>query len=303
MLSACFIVQEHRLSQEPQNKQNKKEPRDNLLPVTTLLQATSIEPCPEGTAGLSSDFGRECASGVRCKGSVLLAALFALLALLVYASWPFGISGATTGTGHLVMDGHRTAESNDSLPHGISTAAFSELRMRQQLPGMSNLPVPSRAGADIDPEYELGQKYADGTGTAVDYAQAMAHFAQAAMGGDARAQWELGQGYLQGIGVPQDDRKAAEWLKKAANRGDIDAQDALSELYLNGWGVPKNYVRAYTWAGIAAGSGSIDSSRLREIAELMTPDELRDAQQRISNWNNRSSRSVSQPKLSINVEP
>ena len=118
----------------------------------------------------------------------------------------------------------------------------------------------------------------------MDYTEAMAHFAKAAAGGNSRAEWELGEAYFQGIGVPQDDTKAAEWFKKAANAGDVDAQQALSELYLNGWGVRTDYVRAYTWATIAAGPDAIHNPELRQLAELMTQDELDAAQERIAQW-------------------
>jgi TPR repeat protein len=143
----------------------------------------------------------------------------------------------------------------------------------------------ARASAgDPRAAYDLGEHYADGAGVKQDYHQAMSWFAKAATKGDASAQWKLGLGYLKGIGLQQDDVKAAAWFLRAANQAHIGAQVALSELYFDGRGVPQDYVRAYTWATIAAQTTSGGKEYLKAMAAQMTPEQLEDAERRVTVW-------------------
>jgi len=146
----------------------------------------------------------------------------------------------------------------------------------------------ARAG-DPKAEYEIGLRYANGAGVAQDWEKAMSWFERAANRGIASAQWRLGLGYVRGIGLDRDNAKAVAWFKRAANQGHIGAQRALGDLYFTGVGVRQDYVRAYVWYAItdgvfqspANGTGQED---LDAIAARLTPQQMEDANRRLSNW-------------------
>jgi len=146
----------------------------------------------------------------------------------------------------------------------------------------------ARAG-DPKAEYEIGLRYANGAGVAQDWEKAMSWFERAANRGIASAQWRLGLGYVRGIGLDRDNAKAVAWFKRAANQGHIGAQRALGDLYFTGVGVRQDYVRAYVWYAItdgvfqspANGTGQED---LDAIAARLTPQQVQDANRRLSNW-------------------
>jgi hypothetical protein len=130
--------------------------------------------------------------------------------------------------------------------------------------------------------------YARGQGVPQDYAQAVAWYRKAAEQEDASAQNTLGDMYREGRGVPQDYATAAGWYRKAAELGYQFSQNALGGLYSSGQGVPQDYVEAYKWFDIGAHAPSETrpsyEAKRDEVAKLMTPAQIAEAQKRVSEW-------------------
>ncbi len=305
LLSAAYVLQgQHNCQPENHDRERPEIPEapKRKLNAPPEISAAPADPAPVPV--LSPDFGKESPTNAFSSSVWLLAILLTAIGLfsygyhIIYRSQkastkvtPFQTSAADLNR---PVPRNQPASQPIPKPNGrlstspsVNPAASSPERRAAVDDTVSSTDVKRPdpdAGLDAAAEYEKGVQFADGTGVAQDYIQAMAWFAKAAAKGDVRAQWELGQGYLEGIGVPQNDNKAAEWLKRAANQGDVEAQNALSDLYLNGWGVAQDYVRAYTWTSIAAGPSADHDERLQQIEALMTEPQLRTAQQRISNW-------------------
>jgi hypothetical protein len=174
--------------------------------------------------------------------------------------------------------------SPENLPGASKEEVMSAIRepiRDMDLPRTSNL---AKTG-DMDAQYEMGLRSADGNGVPQDYAEAMRWFTKASERGSSEAQLKLGLGYMKGIGVPYDENQAVMWLKRAANSGNIWAQKALSNLYLRGYAVPKDYVRAYTWAKIASELEGKDNDELRTLGPRISQTQIASAERRISIWN------------------
>src|SRR6266542_3997236 len=94
---------------------------------------------------------------------------------------------------------------------------------------MQTLPLTMRAAeaGDLDAQYNLGDCYRLGTGTAVDPQKAVEWYTKAAEGGHLEAQYNLGVCYERGRGTAVDPRKAVEWYTKAAEGGHFGAQDHM----------------------------------------------------------------------------
>src|SRR6266542_4040823 len=94
---------------------------------------------------------------------------------------------------------------------------------------MQTLPLTMRAAeaGDLDAQYNLGDCYRLGTGTAVDPQKAVEWYTKAAEGGHLTAQYSLGVCYRLGTGTAVDPQKAVEWYTKAAEGGDFVAQDYM----------------------------------------------------------------------------
>jgi TPR repeat protein len=74
-------------------------------------------------------------------------------------------------------------------------------------------------------------------------------------------------------------------LEKAANEGDAQAQLLLGKRYMTGDSVMLDYVTAHKWFNISATFGVDEAAKLREtVGELMTPEQLADAQRATRNW-------------------
>ena len=111
-----------------------------------------------------------------------------------------------------------------------------------------------------------------------DYATALREWQPLAEQRHAAAQGRLGLMYAEGRGVPRDDRMAAQWYRRAAEQGDASARNTLSVMYTIGTGVPKDYVHAHMWADIAASGGEKTLKLRNDLAKLMTPSQITEAQ-------------------------
>ena len=107
--------------------------------------------------------------------------------------------------------------------------------------------------------------------------------------GAAEAQYLLGLAYFNGEGVPQDNPLAARWWRSAAEQGHADGQYSLGFMYANGRGVPQDYVQGHMWFNLAASrvpgaDQPAAASGRNEVAALMTPEQVAEAQRLAREW-------------------
>jgi TPR repeat protein len=125
-------------------------------------------------------------------------------------------------------------------------------------------------------------------GVPQDYGEAVKWYRMAAEQGDAAGQVMLGLMYDLGRGVPLNPVEAVKWYSMAADKGDVAGQSDLGLSYSNGTGVPKDYVLAYMWFDLAAARegypDSGDAQNRDDVAKLMTPDQIAEAQRLARDW-------------------
>ncbi len=78
-------------------------------------------------------------------------------------------------------------------------------------------------------QFQLGERYFKGEGTAVNFTEAAKWYQKAAESNHADAQFALSSMYQHGIGVTQDNAHAAKWLQAAADHGHTRARDELAK--------------------------------------------------------------------------
>lgn len=149
---------------------------------------------------------------------------------------------------------------------------------------------PLAENGDPIAQYRLGALYAEGKGVVRDDATAMMWFQRSADQGNAEAQYNVGASYAEGLGVARDDGQAAKWFRRAAEQGMAFAQINLGLLYAAGRGVPQNNVEAMKWLTLAVfalppGGPRSDAARaMQDVADKMTPTEVREATEQTKGW-------------------
>jgi len=129
-----------------------------------------------------------------------------------------------------------------------------------------------------DAQYNLGALYDNGLGVAKDPVRAVIWYHSAAEQNHPSAQLNLGLAYANGTGVAQDYAEAARWFRRAADQGVVTAQYNLAALYANGRGVEQSHIDAYAWFNIAAASGDLEArDQMRRAAETMSAQQLKAA--------------------------
>jgi TPR repeat protein len=129
-----------------------------------------------------------------------------------------------------------------------------------------------------DAQYNLGALYDNGLGVVKDPVRAVIWYHSAAEQNHPSAELNLGLAYANGTGVAQDYAEAARWFRRAADQGVVTAQYNLAALYANGRGVEESRVDAYAWFNIAAASGDLEArDQMRRAAETMTAQQLKAA--------------------------
>lgn len=84
---------------------------------------------------------------------------------------------------------------------------------------------------------------------------------------------------------PARNAEGLKLLEDAANAGDAQAQLVLGKRYMSGEGVTLDYVTAHKWFNISATFGVDEAAKLREsVGQLMTPEQLAEAQSATRNW-------------------
>lgn len=138
---------------------------------------------------------------------------------------------------------------------------------------------------NIQAQLQLGIRYFIGLNVTQDYQQAAHWYLKAAEQGSASAQLQLGGMYDDGVGVTQDFQQALIWYLKAAEQGNAVGQIKLGNMYTHGKGVMQDYIEAYKWFSIADASGHEGGSKNRRLVEKhMTPTQIDEAKQRVSEW-------------------
>jgi localization factor PodJL len=108
-------------------------------------------------------------------------------------------------------------------------------------------------------QYEIGLRYAQGSGVPQDYDQAAYWFELAAKQNLAIAQYRLATLFEKGRGVSQDQEQARAWYESAAQAGNVKAMHNLAVIYAEGKGVPQDFAKAGQWFLAAADHGLADS--------------------------------------------
>lgn len=177
------------------------------------------------------------------------------------------------------------------------------------------------AKGDANAFFEIGNRYMEGRGIAVDFAKAAHWFQKAAEKNFAPAQYRLGSFNEKGLGMPRDLNKAMQLYELAAKQGNASAMHNLAVLYASGansapdnatavqWfleaaelgvrdsqynlgilaaqglGMPTNLEESYKWFSLAANSGDKDSADKRDqIAAVLTPAQLAKAKGAVELW-------------------
>jgi S1-C subfamily serine protease len=117
-----------------------------------------------------------------------------------------------------------------------------------------------------------------------DYLSALRVYHSLANGGNAFAKARIGVMYAKGQGVPRNPIEAAKWYRRSAEQGSDYGQIFLGGAYAMGEGVPQNYVRAYMWLSLASAVSPVPVSARDEIAGLMTPAQIAEAQKLAAEW-------------------
>jgi len=113
-------------------------------------------------------------------------------------------------------------------------------------------------------QYRLGSLYEKGQGVKKDLNKARTLYLQAADKGNAKAIHNLAVLYAEGIDGKPDYQVAGQWFRKAATRGVADSQYNLGILYARGIGVDQNLAESYKWFSLAAAQGDQDAAKKRD---------------------------------------
>jgi|GEM_PF-1216482 len=126
-------------------------------------------------------------------------------------------------------------------------------------PGPRNALRTAAASGNPAAQYEVGLRYAQGSGVPQDYDQAAYWFELAAKQNLAIAQYRLATLFEKGRGVGQDQEQARAWYESAAQAGNVKAMHNLAVIYAEGKGVPQDFAKAGQWFLAAADHGLADS--------------------------------------------
>jgi localization factor PodJL len=217
---------------------------------------------------------------------------------------------ATDVTGTLAIP---QASAAPTLPASNRKLAPVPIPASERLPdaiGGSALRTAALKG-DASAAYEIGVRYAEGKGVAMNFDEAAKWYDRAAQAGVVPAAFRLGTLYEKGLSVKKDldaarryylqaaergnakamhnlavldadggtkgadYKSAAQWFRKAAERGVADSQFNLGILYARGIGVEQNLAESFKWFSLAAAQGDADSGRKRDdVAKRLDPQSL-----------------------------
>lgn len=167
--------------------------------------------------------------------------------------------------------------------HGRALKYLTSAAQNQYVPAMVLLAMLYRSGeAGTDTGGKVTSRRAPHLATA------FAWLLRASERGHPEAQYELGQMYAQGLGTAQDFGHALQWYQQAALQGHAKAQFNLGFLHAHGQGVEQDWVKAYEWYAISDASGySLAKQNLDYIGKKLTPEETELAQWRADSFRHR----------------
>jgi TPR repeat protein len=95
--------------------------------------------------------------------------------------------------------------------------------------------------------------------------------------------------YFEGQGLEKSYEEAARWYRKAAEQGDTVSQFIVGFTFEKGLGVTQDYVQAHMWLNIAAAHATGNDQQKYgaerdELARLMTPEQIAEAQRLAREW-------------------
>jgi localization factor PodJL len=123
--------------------------------------------------------------------------------------------------------------------------------------------------------FRLGTFYEKGMSVKKDVDIARRYYLQAAERGNAKAMHNLAVLDADGGGKGANYKSASQWFRKAADRGVADSQFNLGILYARGIGVEQNLAESFKWFSLAAAQGDADSVRKRDdIAKRLDAQSL-----------------------------
>lgn len=228
------------------------------------------------------------------------------------------------------------SEITGAIPTGSSGKLGSvQVSPGEKLPDGIGGPVLRASALKGDPTaaYEVGVRFAEGKGIAVNLDEAAKWYDRAAQAGVVPAIFRLGTFYEKGMSVKKDVeiarryylqaaergnakamhnlavldadgggkganyKSASQWFRKAADRGVADSQFNLGILYARGIGVEQNLAESFKWFSLAAAQGDADSGRKRDdIAKRLDAQSLAAAKLAIQTFTPEP-----QPDAAINV--
>jgi len=112
--------------------------------------------------------------------------------------------------------------------------------------------------------FRLGTLYEKGLSVKKDLDIARRYYLQAAERGNAKAMHNLAVLSADGGGNGANYKDAAQWFRKAADHGVADSQFNLGILYARGIGVEPNLAESFKWFSLAAAQGDADAARKRD---------------------------------------
>lgn len=218
------------------------------------------------------------------------------------------------------MPNAEPASHSPTLPKSQSMQTTSQLDMPPAAIGPLSLRL-AAANGDPSAEFNVGARFAEGSGVKQDFNEAARWYQRSAARGFAQAQYRLGTLFERGLGVRADAKKAVNWYEAAAAQGNIkamhnlavmkansndgtpdymaaaslferaaqyglsDSQFNLAILYENGLGVGKDLRVAYKWLALAARSGDAETQNRRDMLKgRLSRQELTEAERMIAGF-------------------
>ena len=156
------------------------------------------------------------------------------------------------------------------------------LRWFRRTPSVVAETTEAMAGRGVaEAQFDLGLKFANGKGAALDYAQAAHWYLQAAGQNHALAQFNLGIMHAKGQGMPADHAKSLVWIQKSADLGDAGAQFRLGITHqrtirdARPEDVSQARIQAYKWLRLAADQDYREAEATCEMVNLsMTREDV-----------------------------
>jgi TPR repeat protein len=136
----------------------------------------------------------------------------------------------------------------------------------------------------------LGWLYQNALGVEQNFDVAMELYTLAAKAGEPQAQHNLACMFDQGLGTQRYAKRAVQWYAKAAEQGLPASCLNLGVCYWRGDGIAQDLVQAYRWFETARFLFTDKQAQWRcrgaldEIKKIATPDQIRQAQQLIKDW-------------------